>query len=144
MAEGFLHIIFDTFLWWLFLFILLCCDVVFGTGGYCQWLFKTGSQGNLKQTLDYSIYFIAQNKPFTPKRLLKCYILGLFVYMRSNTFIFKETNPFYSHCLISEPGFSLYREAPWWLVLVLNFWTQHPHRYQVHFNGGFQFACWSQ
>lgn len=63
-----------------------------------------GSQGNVKQTLDYRICFITPNKLFTPKRWMKCYLLGLFVYMRSNMLIWKETNPLYSHCLIRVPS----------------------------------------
>lgn len=70
---------------------------------------------------------------------MKCYSWLLrgstcvFVYMRSNTNIFLRNQPFYPHCLISERGFSL---ALQWLVL--NFWTQHPHRDWVAFNDGFQ------
>lgn len=43
---------------------------------------------------------------------------------------------FNPHCLISELGFPLKGLALWWLVL--NFWTQHPHRDRVAFNDGFQ------
>lgn len=101
-AEGFLHIIFDTLIFFLFV-----CDVVFRTGGYCQGLFKNGQPRQFRANTGLHVYFIIQNKPFIPKRSMKCYILGPFVYMRSNTLTFKETNPLYSHCLISEPGFSL-------------------------------------
>lgn len=105
-AEGFLHIIFDTFFGESLFFLLFVCDVIFRTGGYCRGLLKNGQSRQFKANTGLHVYFINQNKPFTPKRSMKCYILGPFVYMRSNTLTLKETNPLYSHCLISEPGFS--------------------------------------
>lgn len=79
--------------------------MIFRTGGCCRGLFKNGQSRQFKANTGL-LYFINQDKPLTPKRSMKCYILGPFVYMRSDTLTLKETNPLYSHCLISEPGFA--------------------------------------
>lgn len=134
----------ESLFFWFFLLFVWCwmwnwrlLPMIVSEGWWCN-------QGYIKQTLDYIFFFKLQQNFFIPKiKMLFFWLSSAFVYMRSNTNIWKETNHFFCSCCFKSTlpyqwaRFLFKREeALWWLVL--NFWMQHPHRDRVTFDDGFQ------
>lgn len=136
--ETFLHIIsHEVSCDFFFFFSCVMLDLKLEVTAY-DCFNRTMMQSGAIYSGHWTICFIIYNVHAFPKRKLsslKEYHLCFCVHEKQYRHFLFSWGTFLS-TLPYQWGFSLKGLALWWLVL--NFWTQHPHRDGVAFNDGFQ------